>query len=101
MRRKIFRQCWSTALQKNHPPVANRQSPFAVHYSLLAAVSARQSLALLFFAHRLKSVATKRSPLKQAERLKGSSPNAPNLSAVREHCPPDKIIRHSLPFSFC
>jgi len=34
MRRKIFRQCWSTALQKNHPPVANRQSPFAVHYSL-------------------------------------------------------------------
>jgi hypothetical protein len=42
MRRKIFRQCWSTALQKNHAPVANRQSPFAVHYSLLDAVSARQ-----------------------------------------------------------
>gem|GEM_PF-5166129 len=38
MRRKIFRQCRSTALQKNHAPVANRQSPFAVHYSLLAAV---------------------------------------------------------------
>jgi hypothetical protein len=51
--------------------------------------------------HRLKSVATKRSPLKQAERLEGASPDAPNFSAVREHCPPDKIIRHSLPFSFC
>ena len=49
MRRKIFRQCWSTALQKNHPPVANRQSPFAVHYSLLAAVLARQNLALPLF----------------------------------------------------
>ena len=27
---EIFRQCKGTALQKSHPPVANRQSPFAV-----------------------------------------------------------------------
>ena len=33
---EIFRQCKSTALQKSHPPVANRQSPFAVYYSLFA-----------------------------------------------------------------
>jgi hypothetical protein len=60
-----------------------------------------RNFALPFLPHRLKSVATKRSPLKQAERLEGASPDAPNFSAVREHCPPDKIIRHSLPFSFC
>ena len=46
MRRKIFRQCRSTALQKiSVSPFANRHSllaavlPFATRYSLLAAVS--------------------------------------------------------------
>jgi hypothetical protein len=75
MRRKIFRQCWSTALQKNHPPVANRQSPFAVHYSLpfrlgkslashfipsrVPRPSSRSKSALRFFVtnYELKSVA--------------------------------------------
>jgi hypothetical protein len=61
-----------------------------------------RSLALPFLPHRLKSVATKTKPAKAGwEKLEGASPDAPNFSAVREHCPPDKIIRHSLPFSFC
>jgi hypothetical protein len=105
-------QCRSFAnslLAIHYSPLATRHSlpfyhspfTFATRHSLLAAVSARQNLALPFLPHRLKSVATKRSPLKQAERLEDSSPDAPNFSAVREHCPPDKIIRHSLPFSFC
>jgi hypothetical protein len=79
--------------------VTIRYSLFATRYSLPFRLG--RSLALPFLPHRLKSVATKRSPLKQAERLEGASSDAPNFSAVREHCPPDKIIRHSLPFSFC
>jgi len=35
--------------------------------------------------------------------LEGTSPDAPNFSAVREHCPPENhslfATRHSLPFS--
>ncbi|MFA0735576.1 MAG: hypothetical protein OGMRLDGQ_002076, partial [Candidatus Fervidibacter sp.] len=32
------------------------------------------------------------------EKLEGASPDAPDFSAVREHCPPEKplAIRHSL-----
>jgi hypothetical protein len=106
-------QCRSFAnslLAIHYSPLATRHSlpfyhlPFTFANSPLA-IRCRfrlgRSLALPLFAHRLKSVATKRSPLMQAERLEGASPDAPNFSAVREHCPPDKIIRHSLPFSFC
>jgi hypothetical protein len=84
--------------------LATRYSLFAIRYSPLA-IRCRfrlvRNFALPFLPHRLKSVATKRSLLKQAKRLEGASPDAPNFSAVREHCPPDKIIRRSLPFSFC
>jgi hypothetical protein len=34
--RKFFRQCRSTALQKNRSPLATHHSPLAVHYSPLA-----------------------------------------------------------------
>ncbi|MFZ8851180.1 MAG: hypothetical protein ACO2PL_03665, partial [Armatimonadota bacterium] len=110
-RAEILRSGRSPTLQTTirHSLFATRHSlpfyhspfTFATRHSLFAAVSARRSLSFPFLPHRLKSVATKRSPLKQAERLEGASPDAPNFSAVREHCPPDKIIRHSLPFSFC
>jgi hypothetical protein len=98
-------------------PFATRYSPFAIRHSLFAAVSRLADLPISRFADKIRlgrSLALplfapptevggyeKRSLLKQAERLEGSSPDAPNFSAVREHCPPDKIIRHSLPFSFC
>jgi hypothetical protein len=97
-----FRQCESTALQKSHSPVANLQSPFAVHYlpftirhSLLAIVLAQQepcppnSFRPSSHAPFLSRWLRKRSLLKQAEKLEGASHDAPKFSAVQEHCPPE------------
>jgi hypothetical protein len=93
-----FRQCKSTATQ---------------NYSPLAAVSRLADLPISRFADKIrlgrnfalplsrlsscasffKSVSKKTKPAKAGwEKLEGASPDAPDFSAVREHCPPENLL---------
>jgi hypothetical protein len=100
-----FRQCGSTALQKSHSPVANRQLLFAVHYlpftirhSLLAIVLAQQepcppnSFRPSSHAPFLSRWLRKRSLLKQAEKLEGASHDAPKIFGSAGALPSRKLV---------
>jgi hypothetical protein len=71
-----------------HFHLAIRYSPIAVVFGSAGASPSH------FISSRvprpvLSQCLPKRSLLKQAEKLEGASPDAPNFSAVRERCPPE------------